>query len=218
MHRLLHSMTFAALACVGLTAVHAQTPHTHDHGFEGAAQWAKTFDDPQRDSWQKPHEVITALRIAPDASVADIGAGTGYFAVRLAHMTPKGRVYAVDLEPDMVKYLGERADREGLKNLQPVQAKPDSPQLPERVDRVLLVDTYHHLGDRVAYFKHLLDSLKPGAEVAIIDFTADSPVGPPKAGRIAEQKVSDEMTRAGYRAVAQHKFLPYQYFLVFRPR
>jgi len=195
----------------------AQTPHTHEHSFSGADTWAKVFDDPERDRWQKPHEVIMALELAPDAKVADIGAGTGYFAARLAHMTPNGRVYAVDLEPDMVKYLAERAKREGLDNLVAVQAKADNAALPERVDRVLLVDTYHHIGDRLVYFKRLRDSLKPGGEVAIIDFTAESPIGPPKSERISARKVAEEMTLAGYSQVAQHGFLPNQYFLVFRP-
>lgn len=196
----------------------AQTPHTHDHGFSGAENWAKVFDDPDRDRWQKPHEVIMALNLAPDGKVADIGAGTGYFAARLAHMTPSGRIFAVDIEPDMVKYLAERAKREGLKNLVPVQAKPDSAALPERVDRILLVDTYHHIGDRSSYFKRLRDSLRPGGQVAIIDFTAESPIGPPKGVRVPAQKVADEMKAAGYSQVAQHAFLPYQYFLVFQPQ
>src|SRR5688572_28419135 len=87
----------------------AQTPHTHRHGFGDAEKWAKVFDDPERDAWQKPHEVIQALALKPDAIVADIGAGTGYFSVRFARMLPNGRVYGVDTEPGMVKHLAERA-------------------------------------------------------------------------------------------------------------
>jgi cyclopropane fatty-acyl-phospholipid synthase-like methyltransferase len=195
----------------------AQAPHTHQHSFSGADGWAKVFDDPERDCWQKPHEVIIALKLTSNSVVADIGAGTGYFSARLAHMTPGGRVYAVDLEPDMVKYLGERAKRDGLKNLVAVQAKPDSPELPDKVDRILLVDTYHHISERVTYFKRLRDALKPDGQVAIIDFTADSPVGPPKSDRISARKVAEEMTLAGYTQVAQHVFLPYQFYLVFEP-
>jgi len=113
------SAGLAVLGCAALLAgpAAAQTPHTHDHGFSGAQEWAKVFDDPMRDAWQKPHEVIQALALKPDAVVADIGSGTGYFAVRFAHMVPKGKVYGLDTEPDMVKYLAERAKREGLRNL-----------------------------------------------------------------------------------------------------
>lgn len=217
MHQMFRLMAFA-FALLWLAGSAAQTPHTHQHGFSGAEHWAGVFDDPARDRWQKPHEVIVALNLAPDATVADIGAGTGYFAARLALMVPKGRIYAADLEPDMVRYLGERARREGLGNLQPVQASPGSAELPEKVDRVLIVDTYHHIDDRIAYFKRLRDSLKPGGQVAIIDFTLDSPVGPPKNTRIPAEQVGAEMKRAGYAQIAQHGFLPYQYFLVFRPQ
>jgi cyclopropane fatty-acyl-phospholipid synthase-like methyltransferase len=195
----------------------AQSPHTHRHGFSDADRWARVFDDPARDAWQKPDEVVKALRLAPDAAVADIGAGTGYFAVRLARAVPRGRVFAVDIEPDMVRYLRERAQREGLANLVAVQGKPDDARLPEPVDRVLIVDTYHHIDARVAYFARLRGSLKPGAEVAIVDFTLESPVGPPKSARLPAQTVIDEMRRAGYLLAARHEFLPHQYFLVFRP-
>ena len=214
--RFLFRVSFCVSVLVAGNAL-AQTPHTHEHRFTNADSWAKVFDDPERDRWQKPHDVIMALKLAPDAKVADIGAGTGYFAARLAHMAPNGRIYAVDLEPDMVKYLAERAKREGSVNLVAVQAKADSAALPERVDQILLVDTYHHIGDRIVYFKRLRESLKPGGEVAIIDFTAESPIGPPKRERISARKVSEEMTLAGYSQVAQHGFLPNQYFLVFRP-
>jgi cyclopropane fatty-acyl-phospholipid synthase-like methyltransferase len=207
-----------AFALLALTCAQAQTPHTHEHRFSGAERWARVFDDPARDRWQKPDEVIAALALAPDAAVADVGAGTGYFAVRLARAVPKGRVYAVDIEPDMVRYLGERAKREGLPNLRPVLGKPDDPQLPEPVDRVLIVDTYHHIGDRIAYFERLRARLKPGGQVAIVDFTLESPVGPPRSARIPAQQVREEMQRAGYALATQHDFLPHQYFLVFRPR
>jgi len=211
---------FGYILCVsvllGFGHALAQTPHTHQHSFSDAEKWAKVFDDPERDRWQKPHEVIMALKLAPDAVVADIGAGTGYFAARLAHMNPGGRVYAVDLEPGMVKHLAERAQREELKNLVAVQAKLDSAELPGKVDRILIVDTYHHIGDRTAYFKRLRSSLKPGGQVAIIDFTEESPIGPPRADRISAARVAEEMRSAGYAQVAQHGFLPYQYFIVFR--
>ena len=101
--------------CASLAAATAaaQAPHTHQHRFSDAEKWSKVFDDPERDAWQKPHEVIQALALKPDAIVADIGSGTGYFTVRFAHMTPQGRVYGVDTEAAMVKHLAERANRQG---------------------------------------------------------------------------------------------------------
>ena len=194
----------------------AQTPETHQHDFRDAAKWAQVFDDPKRDEWQKPHEVIGALGLAPDATVADIGAGTGYFAVRLAHLVPKGRVYAVDVETEMVKHLARRAAEQGLANLMAVRGSPDNPRLPGKVDLVLLVDVYHHIEDREAYFTRLRSMLKPAGRIAVIDFKPDSPQGPPADQRIAAESVKAELDRAGLLLTEEHSFLPYQYFLVFR--
>jgi ubiquinone/menaquinone biosynthesis C-methylase UbiE len=194
----------------------AQAPHTHHHSFKDASKWSAVFDDPKRDAWQKPHEVIQALGLAPDAVVADIGAGTGYFAARLAQRVPKGRVYAVDTEPDMVQHLTERAKREGLKNLSAVHATAADARLPEKIDLILFVDVYHHVGDRERYLRGLGASLKPGGRVAVIDFRMESPIGPPPSGRILPDRVQDEFRRAGYVLTTEHGFLPHQYFLVFQ--
>ena len=209
-----------ALAGTGLAPGlgYAQAPHTHQHSFSGAEHWARVFDDPERDAWQKPHQVIEALALKPDAVAADIGSGTGYFAVRLAHFVPQGRVYAVDIEPDMVQYLANRARREGLDNLAAVTGAPDDARLPRKVDLVLMVDTYHHIARREDYFRKLAQSLKPRGRVAIIDFNAQSAMGPPPGARIAKTRVLVEMERAGYRLVGEHDFLPNQYFLVFQSR
>lgn len=195
----------------------AQSPQDHRHSFRDAEKWAHVFDDPARDAWQKPHDVIRALALAPDARIADLGAGTGYFAARLANMLPGGRVYAVDIEADMVRYLEARAKREGLGNVVAVKGEPDDPRLPEKVDLILLVDVYHHISNRPSYFRRLRASLRPGGHIAVIDFKLDSPEGPPRSARIAPDVVRTEMKAAGYGLAAEHRFLPHQYFLVFRP-
>jgi SAM-dependent methyltransferase len=195
----------------------AQSPDTHEHRFSGAERWAHVFDDPARDAWQKPHEVIQALAPKPDAVVADIGSGTGYFAVRFANMVPKGRVYGVDVEPDMVKYLAQRAQREKLVNVRSIEGRPDDPRLPEKADLVVMVDVFHHIDERERYFRTLRGSLKPGGRVAIIDFRLDAKDGPPRAARIAPERVKAELKAAGYALAEEHAFLPRQYFLVFRP-
>jgi SAM-dependent methyltransferase len=204
----------AAALCLALIAC-APTGGQHDHRFTDAEKWARIFDDPEREAWQKPDEVIRTLRLPADATVADIGAGTGYFAVRLARAVPKGRVFAVDAEPEMVRYLGERAKREGLANLVPVQAGPDDPKLPAPVDVVLLVNTYHHIPARVEYFRRLRASLKQEGRVAIVDYRPDAPMGPPRAARVPSSAVTEELLRAGYVLVGSHSVLPHQYFLVF---
>jgi predicted methyltransferase len=208
----------ALIVALAAAAACAQAPHDHQHSFGDAEKWARVFDDPQRDAWQKPHEVIEALKLAPDAIVADIGAGTGYFAARFAHMLPKAKVYATDVEPAMVKYLATRAKREGLANLVSVQGKPQDAALPEPVDLALLVDVYHHIDDRGAYFGKLARSFKPGGRLAIIDFTMDSDIGPPPRARIAPEQVKRELAGAGYALAEEVELLPNQYFLVFRPK
>jgi predicted methyltransferase len=215
--RLLALAALAALLAIPLARpAAAQSPQTHEHRFDDASRWAQVFDDPARDAWQKPHEVIRALGLAPDAVVADIGSGTGYFSVRLAHAVPRGRVYGVDTEPDMVKYLAERARREKLANVVSVAGKPDDAALPAKVDLVLMVDVYHHIADREAYFGRLRGSLKPGGRIAVIDFSETSKDGPPKRERVSPTRVRAEMQRAGYALAEEHRFLPNQYFLVFR--
>jgi len=97
-----------------------------------------------------------------------------------------------------------------------VRAAENGPNLPGAVDLALMVDTYHHVSGRVSYFQSLKKHLKPGGRVAIIDFRMDSPAGPPKHHRVAEERVRSEMKQAGYRLVAEHRFLPDQYFLVFQ--
>jgi len=213
------AILLAVTGCAALLAgpAAAQSPHTHQHSFSGAEQWAHVFDDPQRDDWQKPHEVIQALALKPDAVIADIGSGTGYFAVRFANMVPHGRVYGVDIEPDMVKYLAARAKREKRDNVIAVAGVPDDPRIPEKADLILMVDVFHHIEERERYFRKLRVSLKPGGRVAIIDFRLDSPEGPPQAARIAPERVISELKDAGYALAKEHRFLPNQYFLVFQP-
>jgi predicted methyltransferase len=211
--------TAAALAALGLAAsasALAQSPATHQHSFGDAQQWARVFDDPKRDATQKPHEVIQALSLKPDAIVADIGAGTGYFSVRLAHMLPRGKVYGVDVELSMVRYLADRAKREKLANVIAVAGQADDPRLPEKADLALMVDVYHHIEQRPRYLAKLRSELKPGARFAVIDFRPDSKDGPPRAERIEPEVVKAELKAAGFQLDAEHGFLPQQYFLVFR--
>src|SRR5262245_26890408 len=211
-------LIFAAMFCACCATAVAQTSHTREHAFSDAERWAKIFDDPARDAWQKPREVIAALAVAPDSAIADIGSGTGYFAVRLARAAPKGRVYGVDTEPSMVKYLDERAKHEGLANLLSIAGQPGDANLPGKVDLVLMVDVYHHIAEREAYFGRLRASLKPGARVAIIDFRLDAPSGPPRRERITSAQVKTELEKSGFALSKEHEFLPNQYFLVFEAK
>lgn len=216
---------FAALIVIGLVfGVGARAQHQHqmpdhfDHRFDDPERYAKEFDDPTRDEWQMPDRVIATLDVKAGQAVADIGAGTGYFSMRLARQRSAPTVYADDIEPSMVEYLKARAEKAGLKNVVPVLASADSPNLPAPVDLVLIVDTYHHIGNRVDYFRRLRASLKPGGRLAIIDFRKDAPSGPPPEFRLAPEQIASELAQAGYARIASHDFLPRQLFVVFQPK
>lgn len=186
--------------------------------FENAQQWSSRFDSPARDAWQKPDDVLAALAPARNAVIAEIGPGTGYFAVRLARAAPDGRVYGADIEPEMVGHLARRAKEERLANLIAIQASRDSPALPEAVDLVLLVNVQGLMVNPGDYFQRLRKSLRPGARVAIIAWKPDSPGGAPLQMRVPAGQVQSDMARQGFAQVAAHDFLPYQYFLVFQPK
>lgn len=202
----------------GRVPAHGRSEEDRHHRFEDAEAWAERFEDPARDEWQKPAEVMRALSLSADARVAEIGSATGYFATRIAARLTRGSVWGIDIEPDMVLYLRDRARREGLTNLFSILGLADEPLLPEPVDLVLVVDTYHHISDRPAYFGRLREHLRPGGRVAIVDFKkGDLPVGPPDSMKLDPAEVTRELESAGYRRIANHEFLPYQYFLVYTP-
>jgi SAM-dependent methyltransferase len=190
---------------------HAAMHHRFDH----ADQWAKVWDTPERDAWQKPDLVLAALELRPKLVIADIGAGTGYFAVRLARAVPDGQVIATDIEPDMVRHITERAAREGLPNLRAVVTPPTDPQLaPASVDRILVVDVWHHIDDRVAYARALARALRPGGKVAIVDFKLESTHGPPPEHRLPPGEILAALGAAGLDATVSPTALPEQYIVI----
>jgi SAM-dependent methyltransferase len=218
-------LVLLATACGGGTAATAQQPsHDHRHGmvheFHDAAAWAKVFDDPARDAWQRPADVMHLLDLHPGMTVADLGAGTGYFEPHLAHLVgPTGHVLALDVEPEMVQYLRDRAARDGLANVEARVVAPDDPALPPRgVDRVLIVDTWHHLRDREAYARKLAAGLTAGGTVTVVDFTRESAMGPPVSARLAPDQVVAELSAGGLHAAVVAETLPEQYVVVARRR
>lgn len=214
------SLLASLLLCVVGCKDHKNHVHKGGHHrFEDPEHWAKMFDDPARDAWQQPDLCVQRLALAKDARVADIGAGTGYFAMRLAKAVPDGKVWAVDIEPGMVRYMNARARKQGHGNVTAILGTADDPLLPEPVDLILIVDTYHHIGNRQAYFEKLGEFLRPGGRIAIIDFKkGDLPVGPPDEMKLAPLAVTKELVAAGYARTAAHEMLRYQYFMVYEKR
>ena len=209
-----------ALLVLGFTQATAQTVRDqHEaHGLHrDPSAYIAALEDPKRDAYQKPHEVMQALAVREGEVIADIGAGSGYFTLRLArHVGETGHVYAVDVSPDMIRHLHTRVRDAGLLNVSPILAPPDDPLLPRTVDRFLIVNVWHHIDDQAGYLERMKKLLEPGGRVIMIDFQKrELPVGPPLAMKIAREDLLLQMKAHGFRLAAEHTFLPYQYFLVF---
>lgn len=183
----------------------------------GCGEWAyRSMNDPSRDAWQKPKEVIQKLAIQSGSRVADLGAGGGYFTWRLAEAVgPRGKVYAVDIDETALGMIEREVTSRGVKNVVPIRAEPSDAKLPEPVDLVFSCDTYHHMQDRVGYFKSLARYLKPDGQVAILDFHPHGFFSGLLGHGTAKEEVRREMESAGYRLIADYDFIESQHFQVF---
>jgi cyclopropane fatty-acyl-phospholipid synthase-like methyltransferase len=173
------------------------------------------FDSPGRDEKLQINRVMDILEITPGKTVADIGAGSGWFTVRAARrVTETGSVYAVDINPEATRYIDKRAQKERLHNVKTVLSKSDDPQLPaNKIDSVLLLKTYHEVEKPVVLLRNLRASLRPGAKVGIIDRNGNG-----ENHGVARDIVIKEASEAGYVLLSQYDFVKgdgMDYFLVF---
>ncbi len=177
------------------------------------------LEPPDREAWQKPDQVMDALHIAEGTTVLDLGAGGGWFTSRLARRVgPNGRVYAVDVQSLMIQAIVRRMQREGLTNVTPVLGADDDPSLPADAnpDAVLIVDTFHETEQPVVLLQNVARTLKPQGRIGIIDYReGEGGPGPGPEERVPPGVVIAQAQTAGLKFVEQHKFLPYQYFLIF---
>lgn len=199
--------------------------HGHRWGAHGNPQdldrYVARMLDEERAAWQKPDEVVRALGLRPGDTVGEIGAGPGYFTLRLARAVgPAGRVLAVDVVPEILAVLRQRLQAAGLDNVVPILGEPQDPRLPEAgCDLVLVVDSFHHFPDGTAYLRSLAARLKPGGRIANLDFhRRELPVGPPVEHKVSREEFLAAAEAAGLALVEEMDFLPHQYFLVLRPR
>jgi cyclopropane fatty-acyl-phospholipid synthase-like methyltransferase len=189
----------------------AANEHMHKRPVE---ELIKNFESPERDSYQKPNKVLTYLGDISNKKIMDIGTGSGYFAVKLADKGAK--VIAADVSDEFLLALKKRIKENKLENIEPRKIPYDSPGLLEKeVDMVLIVNTYHHIEDRTAYFYKAKKGLKENGEVVVIDFfKKELPVGPKPDHKIAKEVVIDELKQAGYSIIDVNvDLLPYQYII-----
>ncbi len=184
----------------------------HQHASRSAEDWQRILENPGRDEWQRPQEVVKALGFARSETVADIGAGSGYFTRRIAPHVQT--VYAVDVDSKLV----DMAVKSSGANARGIIAGPDDPKLPgSGIDTVFICDVLHHIGNRPAYYAKLRGALKPGGRIVIVDFhKRQETSGPPLAMRLADAEVIGDFERAGMKLARRWDFLPRQYILEFR--
>ncbi len=182
--------------------------------------YADHLDDPARDAWQRPSEVIALLDCRPGDTVVDVGVGTGYFVPYLSQAVgPNGTVVGLDISEQAVELVRTRAEEQGLTNVELRIVPPDDPSLGSRsADRILIVNTWHHISDRTAYAERLRASLRRRGVLLIVDFTMESPTGPPVDKRLTNDTVRRELEKAGFAVEVLEEDLPHQYVVAARPR
>jgi ubiquinone/menaquinone biosynthesis C-methylase UbiE len=176
------------------------------------------LESPDRDEWQQPDRIMDALGIADGSVVADIGAGGGWFTIRLAsRVQQNGLVYAEDVQPEMLDSISRRVTDQQLRNVRMTLGTNDDPRLPPGLHAALMVDLYPQLGDPITFLRNIAKSLAPDGRLGIVDFKTDGAggPGPPLDQRLGPDVVKRHAAQAGLRLIKEETFLRYQYFLIF---
>ena len=169
-----------------------------------------------REQWQKPDQIMDALKIADGSVVADLGAGGGWFTVRLARRVgPNGRVYAEDIQPLMIEAIKRKVQRENLTNVRTVLGTPKDSRLPRGLDAVLIVGAYHEMEDPVTLLRNAADSLKPQGRIGVVDYSAGAGgPGPEPDQRIDAETVIRGATAANLQVISREAIPPFMFMLV----
>jgi predicted methyltransferase len=220
--RIRPALVALALVAVATAESSLQTPppspQLRPHGRLFPPENLGLLEAPDRDIWQRPDQIMDALAIAEAAVVADIGAGGGWFTVRLARRVgPNGLVYAEDVQSEALTAISRRVTAEGLTNVRQVLGQPGDPRLPAgHLHAALMVDAYHEAEERVSLLRNLAKSLRPDGRIGVVDFKLEGGgPGPPTDERVSPETVVNDAKRAGLRLLSEEKFLPFQYFLIF---
>ena len=206
--------TLAGLIALPAYALGQERRHSRQFPADKLAE----LEGPDREAWQKPDDIMDALGVFDGSSVADLGAGGGWFTVRLARRVgPTGRVYAQDVQKPMIESMDRRFRREGLRNVTTVLGTSEDPQLPEPVDAVLIVGVYGEVAQPVEFLRNVVKSLRPGGRIGIVDFKKDGfGPGPDKRDDyVDEAVVIKDAQQAGLRLINHNTPLPFQYLLIF---
>lgn len=185
--------------------------------FRSPERFAAEWNAPERDAWQKPQEIVAALALEAGMTVADVGSGTGYLLPFLSRAVGGGgKVLALDTSDEMLAYLEQKVREEGLQNVLVQRADHDDPRLsPQSVDRLVILDTWHHIEQREAYAAKLSAALEPGGSVVIVDFLPEPTegMGPPLEMRLSDRQVATELSAGGLVAEVVSESLPRHYIV-----
>lgn len=215
-----HLRQWICAICVigGSVVISGQSNEPRQHGRLFPPQDLGLLESPDRDQWQRPDQIMDGLAIAEASVVADIGAGSGWFTIKIARRVgPNGIVYAQDVQQVMLTAIMRRVKREGLTNVRPVLGRESDPRLPPgALDAALIVDTYSEIEDRVALLANIARALKPQGRIGVVDFKlGGGGPGPPAEERVSPDVVVRDAERAGLQLLKQDAIEPYQYFLIF---
>lgn len=210
------NIALLALLIIPVYAQQAQRPSGQSRGNRTPDEYVKLLESESRIGGLQVTKVIEALKVKPGERVCDLGAGSGLFTRPLAQKAgAKGVVYAVDIDPELLKHVELTAREQKLTNIKPILASETDPKLPEPVDLIAIIDTLHHISNQAAYLKGLKKHLKPGGRIAIIDFSRNWPAGHEKMIYTVGD-LDGWMTAAGFKRVEQHDFLDNNFFVVYR--
>ncbi len=186
--------------------------------FKDVQKYIEFLERKDRELWQKPDIVINELSLKGTEKIADVGAGSGYFTFRLSKELPKGNVYAIDIEPEMIRHIHHNAISNNIRNIEAVFSTPDNPHIPEDVDLVFVCDVLHHVKNKGDWLKALFSQMKNDSKLVLIEFKEGNlPEGPPEDMKIPLEKMVSITTSAGFTKLKQKdELLPYQYYLEFK--
>ena len=175
------------------------------------------LERPNRAIEELPQQTVQELELNPDDVVADIGAGTGYFSFRIAEAIPEGKVYAVDIQPEMLDVIAGRQAENKISNVETILGAEDNPLLPDNsIDLAFMVDTYHEFAYPREMMEGIIKALKPGGRVVLLEYRQENPLIPIKPlHKMTQKQVKKELNAVGLQWQQTKEFLPEQHFLVF---
>lgn len=197
----------------GIGTVYMGREIAHVMGHEGA-DW---LERPERITQEQPDRVIAAMELKPTDVVADIGAGTGYFSIRIARKLPQGSVVGEDIQPEMIDLMRESIARAGVSNVRPLLGTAEDPHLPPgTIDKVLLVDAYHEFDQPLEMMQGIVRGLKSDGQVVFVEYRGEDPAVPILPHhKMTEAQLSKEMAAVGLHLVRRYEELPWQHVLIY---